>query len=308
MTAADFHRLMQSHPALAMQMTRIVSNRLRTTSATTIRDLEAKNRVLAQAYQELKEAHEQIIEKEKLEKELDIARQIQCSMLPETLPQSAGYSFGAHMEAARYLGGDFYDLFALDEHHVAVAVGDVSDKGVPAALYMALTRSLLRAEALRGSPPAQTLRQVNTLLQATSSSGQFVTVLFGVLDVRSGRFDYARAGHELPVLLRADGSLAPVPSTTGQILGMLDDILIDEAVLQLEAGDRLLLFSDGATDAVDANNRRFGHERLRAAIQNCPSCDAQAVCDDILSAILAYQDTAPQFDDITLIVIQKDSR
>jgi serine phosphatase RsbU (regulator of sigma subunit) len=307
MTADRFHRLMEIHPALALQMTRTISSRMRAASDATIRDLEAKNRTLAQAYRDLQAAHEQILEKEKLEKELDIARQIQLSMLPEVLPQAAGYSFGAHMMAARRLGGDFYDFFPLDENHVAVAVGDVSDKGVPAALYMALTRSLLRAEALRMNTPAETLRQVNTLLQSMSTSGQFVTVLYGVLDTRSGRFGYARAGHELPILLRHDGSLVPIASATGQVLGVLDEVRVDELTLDLRPGDRLLLFSDGAIDAVDPGNQRMGRERLIREMQNCPGCTAQAACDSILSAILAYQDSAPQFDDVTLLIVQREA-
>jgi serine phosphatase RsbU (regulator of sigma subunit) len=303
MTASDFHELMETHPALALQMTRIISGRMRAASNATIRDLEAKNRILAQAYSDLKTAHEQIIEKERLEKELDIARGIQISMLPEELPQAAGYGFGAHMQAARWLGGDFYDLFPLDDRRIAVAVGDVSDKGVPSALFMALTRSLLRAEALRLDPPAQTLRRVNTLLQDMSTAGLFVTVLFGVLDLHTRRFDYARAGHELPILLRPDGRPAAVMAHTGQILGVLPEVQIDEAGLQLGAGDLLLLFSDGATDAVNPLNQRFGHERLIQTLQACPRGDAQAACDQILADILAYQASAPQFDDITLVTI-----
>jgi serine phosphatase RsbU (regulator of sigma subunit) len=140
-----------------------------------------------------------------------------------------------------------------------------------------------------------------------STSELFVTVLFGVLDVRSGRFDYARAGHELPILLRANGSLVPIPSSTGMILGILPEIMIDEAGLQLDPGDLLLLFSDGATDASDPLDQRFGHDRLAQAMRTCPGGRAQAVCDCILSAILSYQGSASQFDDITLITICVDS-
>lgn len=308
MTAAEFHRLMQTHPAVASQLIHIISSRLRSSSDATIRDLEAKNRILAQAYHELKVAQALVIEKEKLEKELDIAREIQISMLPEILPQAAGYSFGVHMQAARWLGGDFYDLFPLDDDHIAVVVGDVSDKGVPSALYMALTRSLLRAEALRLESPSRTLRRVNTLLQDMSTAGLFVTVLFGMLDVRSGYFNYARAGHELPILLRADGSVTPIKSTTGMVLGVLPEILIDEEELQLLPGDMLQLFTDGATDAVNPLNQRFGHDRLVQEMQACRTINGQAACDRILAAILNYQRSAPQFDDITLLTVCADSR
>jgi serine phosphatase RsbU (regulator of sigma subunit) len=303
MTAADFHQLMHTKPALAFQMSHIISNRLRASSDATIRDLEAKNRALAQAYEELKAAHAQIVEKEKLEKELDVARQIQHSMLPAELPQVKGFTFGAHMRAARQVGGDFYDLFPLDASHIAIVVGDVCDKGVPSALFMALTRSLMRAEALRLEKPTHTLRRVNSLLMDMSTSSLFVTVLYGVLNLSSRRFVYARAGHELPILLRADGSLVDVPLVDGMIMGMFPEIILEETGLDLFPGDKLLLFSDGATDAPNPRQEMFGSERLAQALQRCPESRAQAVCDHLLSSILTHQDHATQFDDITLVAI-----
>jgi phosphoserine phosphatase RsbU/P len=308
MTDADFHKLLNAQPQLAYQMVHIVSSRMRTAADATIRDLEAKNLALAQAYSELKTAQEQIIEKEKLEKELDVARQIQQSMLPEHLPQVEGFTFGAHMQPARRVGGDFYDLFYLDDDHIGIVIGDVSDKGVPAALFMALSRSLLRAEALRFETPANILRRVNTLLQDMSTSGLFVTVLYGVFNLRSGRFTYARAGHELPILYRAGGSLQSIPYASGMLMGMFPDILVDEETIDLNPGDRLLLYTDGATDAWDPQQQMFGQERLAQAFQDCPAGQAQAVCDHIMAAILAHQQNAIQFDDITLVTLCAHSR
>jgi len=307
MTADDFHQLLQSHPALAYQMASIVSNRLRAASDATIRDLEMKNRALAQAYSELKAAQEQIIEKEKLEKELEVARKIQLSMLPERLPEVKGFTFGAHMQAARQVGGDFYDLFPLDDDHIAIVIGDVCDKGVPSALYMALTRSLLRAEALRKETPTNTLERVNNLLMDMSTSSLYVTVLYGVLDLLSRRFAYARAGHELPILRRAGGSLPPIPHSDGTLIGLFPEIQIDEGSIELLPGDMLLLFSDGATDASNPLQQMFGHNRLAQVLQTCTESHAQAVCDRLLAAILAHQQNAPQFDDITLVTINANS-
>jgi phosphoserine phosphatase RsbU/P len=307
MTAADFHQLIQTRPALAYQMAQIISNRLRAASDATIRDLEAKNRALAQAYDELQAAHEQIVEKEKLEKELEVACQIQHSMLPKQLPEVEEFTFGAHMQAARQVGGDFYDLFPLDDGHIAIVVGDVCDKGVPSALFMALTRSLVRAEALRLDTPANTLRRVNILLQDMSTSDLFVTVLYGVLDLQARRFTYARAGHELPILLRADGNLPFISHANGMLMGMFPEILLDEASIEFFAGDMLLLYSDGATDASDPLEQMFGRERLAQVMQASQGCGAQVVCNHILSAILAHQQTAPQFDDITLVTICANS-
>jgi len=224
-------------------------------------------------------------------------------MFPEKLPEVEGFTFGAHMQAARQVDGDFYDLFPLDEQHIAIVVGDVCDKGVPSALFMALTRSLVRSEALRLETPAHTLQRVNILLQEMSTATLFVTVLYGLLDLSSVRFNYARAGHELPILLRADGSLPSHPPSIGMLMGMLPEILIDEATIELFSGDRLLLFSDGATDASNPLQQAFGNNRLAQALQTCPAGHAQAVCNYLLTRILDYQQNAPQFDDITLVTI-----
>jgi serine phosphatase RsbU (regulator of sigma subunit) len=302
-TAADFHQLMQSRPELAYQMTHIISDRLRKASDTTIRDLELKNQALARAFDDLKTAQAQIIEKEKLEKELDVARQIQKSMLPKQLPVVSGFTFGAHMQAARQVGGDFYDILPLEDGNIAVVVGDVCDKGVPSALYMALTRSLVRAEALRQESPGNTLRRVNRLLQDMSDAGMFVTVLYGVLDLTSNCFSYARAGHELPILRRADGSFPTMPQSPGMVMGVMPEILIDEASFELFPGDMLLLLSDGATDASNAQKEMFGHQQLQQAFLTSSESHAQDVCDHLLAAIIAHQQNAPQFDDITLVTI-----
>ncbi len=303
MTATDFNQLMQDQPALAYRMAQIISNRLREASEATVREMEAKNRALEKAYRALEEAQEQIIEKERLEKELEVARQIQLSMLPEKLPEVEGFTFGAHMRAARQVGGDFYDLFPLDDQHIAVVIGDVCGKGVPSAIFMALTRSLVRSEAMRMGSPASTLRRVNNLLQDMSSSMLFVTVLYGILELSSGRFSYARAGHELPILVRADGSLPSLPPSVGMLMGMFPEILIDESTIELFTGDKILLFSDGATDASNSLEQTFGNHRLEQALQSCPASHAQGVCDYLLTAVLNHQQNTPQFDDITLVAI-----
>lgn len=289
-------------------MAHIISDRLRAASDATIRDLEAKNRALAQAYSEMKAAHEQIVEKEKLDKELEVAHQIQLSMLPDQLPEVEEYTFGAHMRAARQVGGDFYDLFSLDDDHIAIVIGDVCDKGVPSALFMALTRSLVRAEALRLETPTHTLQRINNLLLDMSTAGLFVTVLYGVLDLSSGHFTYARAGHELPILCRAGGNLQPIPFADGMLMGVFPEILIDETTIELLPGDMLLLFSDGAIDASNPLQQIFSRGRLEQTLQTCPESHARAVCDYLLTAILDHQQNAPQFDDITLITICANPR
>ena len=165
----------------------------------------------------LRDAKRQLLSQ--LERELEIARQTQQSILPETLPQRPGYDFGALMVPARAVGGDFYEFIELGKGRLAIVIGDVSDKGLPAALFMALTYSLIRAEAARTKPPRQVLANVNRYLLEMNASGMFVTLIYAVLDPASGRLDYARAGHPLPLLLDAGGAPIPVPVQTGQVLG-----------------------------------------------------------------------------------------
>ena len=205
-TRRDIDGLLHRWPLFAYELTRLLSQRLEQSENLTILELQEKNRQLTQAYEELKAAQAQIIEKERLEKELEVARQIQLSILPQELPAYPQHDFGALMIPARAVGGDFYDFIPLDQDRLGIVVGDVSDKGTPSALFMALSYSLVRAEAHRNSSPGETLQAVNRLLMEMNTSDMFVTVLYGVLDTARGEFSFARAGHPLPIVLDRKGS------------------------------------------------------------------------------------------------------
>ena len=206
MTRADFDGLLTHQPRLAYGMVQTLSLRLIESEQTTIRDLREKNTALAQALLQLQAAQAQLIEKEKLERELEVARRIQRSLLPLELPPCRGYDFGALMEPMSAVGGDFYDFMVFDDGRIGIAAGDVSDHGVPAALFMTMTVTLLRAAARRqaergeAAAPQDILRSVNRGLLEFNTQGMFVTVLYGILDPRRGDFHYARAGHEPPLL------------------------------------------------------------------------------------------------------------
>ena len=205
MTRVDFDSLLARQPRLAYALVQTLSLRLIESEQTTIRDLHAKNESLAQALHALQAAQAELVEKEKLERELEVARRIQSSLLPGERPACPGYDFGALMRPMSAVGGDFYDFVQFPDGRVGIAVGDASDHGVPAALFMTMTVTLLRTAARRdagNSPaaPADVLRSVNRGLLEFNMSGMFVTVLYGVLDPRRREFVYARAGHELPLL------------------------------------------------------------------------------------------------------------
>jgi serine phosphatase RsbU (regulator of sigma subunit) len=304
MTRADFDGLLHRQPILAYEMVRVVSGRLDESQSRTIRDLEAKNLQLTQAYDRLKAAQEQLIEKEKIERELDVARGIQQSMLPRRHPQLVGFEFGARMVPARAVGGDFYDLIPLNEDTVGIAIGDVSDKGVPAALFMALTSNLLRAEARRSNSPGSALRQVHRQLMEINEAGMFVTLFYGALHGPTRELRYARAGHELPLICDAQGALIALPEAPGLPLGAADDIFLDEQSVVLAPGSTLLLYTDGVTDALDGRGNQFGFDRLSQSLVQHRSAPAQVICDRLLEVTERHRAEAPQYDDTTLAVVR----
>lgn len=310
MTRADFDALLTRQPDLAYEMVRVLSNRLTDAHNNAMADLidrnrrlEAANVELAEAYDELKAAQAQIIEKEKLERELQLAAEIQLSILPRTLPPLQGFSFGAKMVPARAVGGDLYDFIPLGDDAIAIVIGDVSDKGVPAAIFMAQTHALIRSEARQNLSPRETLERVNAYLLEMNSAGLFVTVLYGILNRRSREFHYVRAGHELPIIRKPDGEIYTAPQGQGAPLGLFDFVLLDEGKLTLPAHSTMLLITDGVTEAMNKQHEQFGSERIQALFSRDGLVDAQTLCNDFLNSINEFRGNAPVHDDITLVAI-----
>jgi sigma-B regulation protein RsbU (phosphoserine phosphatase) len=240
----------------------------------------------------------------RMEDELDFARRIQRSILPGELPRTTGCDFGALMVPARAVGGDFYAFIELDENRIGIAVGDVSDKGVPAALFMALTFSLINTEARRSAAPREVLSNVNHYLLSMNESGMFVTVLYGIFDRLTRGFRYARAGHDKPIVLDATGQLIELAVKPGQLLGVLPVIALEEQHIVLPAGGTLLLFTDGATEAMDADGQLFGLERLRAALRANHASRAQDICAEIWRVVRTFSGDRPMHDDVTLVAVK----
>lgn len=304
MSHGEFDALLHRQPIMAFELVNVLSTRLTTAHDSTIVDLQKKNRELTQAYEELKAAQEQIIEKERLEKELQVAFEIQTSILPQTLPELSGYEFGALMVPARAVGGDFYDIIKLSPNKVGIVIGDVADKGVPSAIFMAQTHALIYAMANRKSSPAAVLQQVNRLLTKIGESSLFVTVLYGVLDNRSHIFSYARAGHELPIILSPGGNVQLAPYEQGQLLGILDQPTLDEQTLKIPEGGTVLLYTDGAIDARHSNGESFGLERLTKEAAALGDGSAQEQCDKLWQLLENFQSRTSQEDDVTLVTVR----
>jgi len=299
----EFEALLKRQPNLIFNIARILSERLDASNTSSFQEIVAKNRELQQAYDELKAAQEQIIAKEKLEKELQLAATIQQSILPKTMPALANFDFGVHMTPARAVGGDFYDLFQIGEHRTGILIGDVADKGVPSAIFMARVHALISAEAFHCDHPGEVLRRVNTYLLTREEIDLFITVIYGVLDNRIGTFTYARAGHEIPILHQPGQPPAPIPNGRGQPLGILDPLLLDEGVINIPSGETLLLFSDGLTDCRNPQGESFGIQRMYAALQHSAPQTAQQTCDALVNALRAFRNNTSQDDDVTLVTI-----
>jgi sigma-B regulation protein RsbU (phosphoserine phosphatase) len=300
-----FDDLLARQPHMAYQLLQVMSRRMSEAQDRAIQDLERKNRLLQQAYDELKAAQAQLIAKEKLERELQLAREIQMSILPAFLPELAGYRFGALIQPARAVGGDFYDFFELPGGRLGVVIGDVTDKGIPAAIFMAQTNALLRAEASRDAPPVQTLLNANRLLLEKNEQGLFATVIYGVLEPQTGEFHFARAGHELPLYLDASGAVHKAPSRQGMPLGLIDNPPLDEATITLEPGGGLLLFTDGLPDGLsaawsDAQAPEPG-DLLRSLAQE----PAQRICEYLEAEVAGRQPPEGFVDDLTLVMLQR---
>jgi sigma-B regulation protein RsbU (phosphoserine phosphatase) len=305
MTRREFETLLERQPLLAIGIVRLLSQKLEESENVTIRDLRAKNLQLTLAYQELQAALAQLVEKEKIERELEIARQIQRSILPQDVPHLAGYDFGVLMIPARAVGGDFYDFIPLCDGRLGIVIGDVCDKGVPAALFMTLTYSLIRAEAQRCLSPVETLENANRHLLGMNASDLFVTLVYGILDADRGEYHYARAGHNIPLVLDRAGQGVVPPVKVGQPLGLSDPFVIDEVKVTLPPGGLLLVYSDGITETSDRQGADFGLGGLHSILAAYRDLPAQAICAQIWEAVKAFGEGMPRQDDFTALVVKR---
>jgi serine phosphatase RsbU (regulator of sigma subunit) len=302
MTRAQFNALLSRNPTLTYAMLRAQSAHLTKANEAAMQDLRQHNQQLALAYAELREAQARCAEQEVLARELQLAHEIQTRMLPSVLPVLPGYDVGARSMPARMVGGDFYDVFPLDADRLGIAIGDVSGKGIPAALLMGLTCALLRVEAYHAASPEEVVRNVNRHLLERNSE-EFVTLLYGVLYSRSRVFSYARAGHELPLI--ANGRVTSVtPMGHSLPLGLFSELELDLQTVTLPPKSTLLLYTDGITEAFHPTQGAFGEARLREILGSESHESSQALCDRIVDTVAAYNGDAARMDDITVVAVQ----
>lgn len=238
----------------------------------------------------------------RLRQELQIARDMQASVLPRQPLRHRELSIVGRMQPALEVGGDFYDYFRIDDDRVGVVIADVSGKGVPASLFMMITRTLLKAAGLSGDGPGACLERVNDLLEAENDQAMFVTVFYGVIDLSKRTLVYANGGHNPPMLLQADGAVRSVEPLGDPILAVVPGAGFREARLDLQPGDALLLYTDGLTEAFSAAGEEFGEPRLTAALAGAKGGEAAAVADHCIAAVEAFSVGAAQSDDMTCLV------
>ena len=248
-----------------------------------------------------------LIERQRLEREIELAAEIQLSVLPETLPSLPGFNIEARIKPARTVSGDFFDIFPISDKKLGILIGDVVDKGMPAAISMARVHALIASGASRLDSPKEILREVNSQLFHQNKNSQFTTVLYGILDSEAMEFEYARAGHETPILLKPDGYVDVVDHQLGMALGIANDIAVDERVISIQAGTSLLLYTDGVIDCQNKDGNFFGLNGIESSLKNSGGLTAGGICDRLMRSLDEYQQDAEQYDDIALVALQANA-
>jgi sigma-B regulation protein RsbU (phosphoserine phosphatase) len=244
--------------------------------------------------------HRSLMEKQRLVKDMEFARTIQESFLPQKAPEVQRYRFSAHYTPALEVGGDFYDFIHLDENLTGIVIGDVSGKGVSAALYMAKLGSDMRTLAFTEQSPVEALAKLNDLLAERSRRGMFATLLYIELDSRSGKLTISNAGHLPPIIKKADGSLMTLANAGGAPLGMLPGMKFSQETARLERGETVILYTDGIVEAMNAKEELYGYARFEALLKKSPP-DPDMIKTAIIEDVNRFTGLSPQHDDMTLV-------
>ncbi|MBS1370820.1 MAG: SpoIIE family protein phosphatase [Lentisphaeria bacterium] len=270
---------------------------------------------LARAFQSMQTALKSYVEelktttatRQRIESELEVARQIQLGILPKMLPplpDAKEFSLYATLRPARQVGGDLYDFFYLDESHYCFIIGDVSDKGIPAALFMAVTQTLQRSEAEKLHDPGMLVTRINELLSRNNETLMFVTYFLGILDIRTGEVHYTNAGHNPPCVRRGNGAIELLTTRHGPALGVVPGASYSTGTIALGAGDTMVLYTDGVTEAENPAHESFGSGALLRVLAYCPGASVAKLGEEILRAVDQFAGGAEQTDDITMLILR----
>ena len=257
----------------------------------------------------IKAMQQEHMQLESIKSDLAVASEIQQAILPRIFPpfpeNAQEIDIAASMNAAKDVGGDFYDFFRIDDDHISFVIADVSGKGVPAAIFMAVSRTLIRATGIRGVTPSECITYCNSLLVEESVNCMFVTAFYGIYNLRTGEVTYTNAGHNPPYVVKADGSIHRLPITKNVLVGFVEDFQYTEDTVQLEHGDTLLLYTDGVTEAINVNCEEYGTGRLKAVLAHHAQSNCQEMIDAVKADVKAFAGEEEQSDDITLLAIKR---
>lgn len=290
-----------------------VDNRLQS-GIFTPSDLELLTSIASSAATAIENArlYQVAVDKGRLERELQVAREVQASLLPRETPRIPGWDFAAKWQPAREVAGDFFDFINLAQvaeressHGLGVVIADVSDKGMPAALFMALSRSIVRASITGAHSPAEGIAQANRLICADAVNGMFVSLFYAQIDPPTGEMVYVNAGHNPPYLYRANQSQPIRLDRTGMLLGIDDAVSFEQRSVHLGVGDFVVLYTDGVTEAIDAQQREFGEERLQRSVLDHRHASAEGMVQAIQSAVDDFAGSGAPFDDVTLVIAKR---
>jgi len=293
-----------------MENIRTAMNRGAFDFATKPIDMDDLERTIEKAVEQIafiKKAQKEHHQLESIQYDLNVAREIQESILPKKFPPFPQYSqfdIYATMKSAKTVGGDFYDFFLIDENHLGFTIADVSDKGIPAAIFMAISRTVLRATALRQLSPSVCLKESNNLLCRESINDMFVTVFYGILNINTGEVVYSNGGHSRPIMLQHEGKVSMLPLTGGMALGVMPDTDYGEQTIRLEANDSLFLYTDGINEAMDSELKAFGDDRLLDTCKRMRGLTTFQMIELMTSTVNSFVGDAVQSDDITMLALK----
>lgn len=275
-------------------------------------DLDDLQRTIDKAVEQIEyirsaqKEHAQLVD---IQTDLSVAREIQHAILPRTfdlkLQDADKVNIYASMLAAKDVGGDFYDFFPIDDHRMGFTIADVSGKGVPAAIFMAVSRTLIKATGLQDKPTNECMSSVNDMLCDESVGSMFVTVFYGIYDLLTGHITFTNAGHNPPYILKANGSVEALQAPCNLVLGAVPGIPFTCNTLELEPGDTLFMYTDGVTEAENKNHDQFGESRLEEALAECKGTDSKHIVDTVNAKVKEFINGAAQSDDITQLVIRR---
>ena len=275
-------------------------------------DLDDLNVTIEKAVEQIeyiKNSQKEHTQLESLKSDLAVAREIQHAILPRIFPpfpeNENELDLAALMEPAKDVGGDFYDFFRLDEDHIGLVMADVSGKGIPAAIFMAVSRTLVRTVGMQGYTPEETLRKSNELLASESVDCMFVTVFYAIYNIKTGDIQYCNGGHNSPYILRANGTIEQLPVSPNGIVGVIEGLEYKGAETHLDAGDTIVMYTDGVNEAINIQEEEYGDARMEETLKALNGKTCREVIDGQLASVKDFAGEAEQSDDITIMAVRR---